>query len=218
METADPFVLCVDLDGVVGDYNGFFRPFVAERLGLPLEDLGPQIAWNYEDCGWGIRNYEHFLELHGAAVLEGRMFRKMPVMAGASEALWTLSDEGFHIRVVTHRLVRHWQHDLVMADTAAWLQQPSEQDPDKPRIPYRDIAFLGQKADLSGTVMIDDAPHNVLALRAARARGKPAPEPIVFSQPYNADIDGPRAYDWSEVIDLVRAKRDWMNSNPLAAD
>lgn len=218
MDSSDTFILCVDLDGVVADYNGFFRPFCAERLGIPVDELGPQTSWNYEECGWGIRNGEHFLELHTAAVVEGRMFRKMPVVPGASEALWELSDEGFHIRVVTHRLVRHWQHDLVMADTASWLQQPAAHDSNKPMIPYRDIAFLGKKADLSGDVIVDDAPHNVLALRAARQRGKPAPEPIIFSHPYNEHIDGPRAYDWEDVKRLVRAKRDWLASNPLAAD
>ena len=29
---------------------------------------------------------------------------------------------------------------------------------------------------------------------------------IVFDQPYNRDIDGPRATDWAEVEDLVGAR------------
>lgn len=215
MNEPDPFVLCVDVDGVIGDYNGFFRPFVATTLGLDESTFEEQGSWEYTATNWGIRDREHYTELHHAAV-EAGMFRDMPAVDGASEALWELSDEGFHIRVVTHRLVGHWRHDRVVADTVAWLQQPSPTSPDRPLIPYRDLAFMGFKADVAGDVIVDDAPHNVEALRAARERGRPAPEPIVFDHPYNRHVEGPRALNWTDVKRLVRAKRAWTASNPLA--
>ena len=76
-----------------------------------------------------------------------------------------------------------------MSDTVNWL--------DESRIPYRDICFLGDKPEVGAHLYIDDAPHNVDALRAA------GNDVIVFEQPYNTDLDGPRASGWVEVEDLV---------------
>ncbi|HEY4377427.1 MAG TPA: hypothetical protein VGM93_09720, partial [Acidimicrobiales bacterium] len=51
--------------------------------------------------------------------------------------------------------------------------------------------------EVEADAYIDDAPHNVDALRAT---GNPV---IVFEQPYNAGLDGPRARGWDEVEALV---------------
>jgi len=65
------------------------------------------------------------------------------------------------------------------------------------KIPYRDICFLGAKPQVEADVYIDDAPHNVEALRAT---GNPV---IVFDQPYNAEMSGPRATNWAQVEEIV---------------
>jgi 5'-nucleotidase len=117
------------------------------------------------------------------------MFATMPVIAGAAEALWRLSDAGGWIRIITHRLYVHWGHAKAIADTATWL--------DTHRIPYRDLCFLGKKPQVEASAYIDDAPHNVEQLRSA---GNTV---ITFEQPYNRDIDGLRAANWSEVEAIV---------------
>jgi 5'-nucleotidase len=82
---------------------------------------------------------------------------------------------------------RHVRHD---AGTAAWL--------DANRIPYRDLCFLGAKPQVEADAYIDDAAHNIEALRRA---GNTV---IVFDQPYNRHItDGPRARTWAEVETIV---------------
>ena len=63
-----------------------------------------------------------------------------------ANALWALNDVDVHIRIVTHRLVHNWAHDLVVADTVRWLQMPCSDG--RPRVPYRDICFVGQKQTL----------------------------------------------------------------------
>ncbi|MCP3934124.1 MAG: hypothetical protein GY708_01995 [Actinomycetia bacterium] len=185
MPTAS-FVLGVDLDGVCADHTFAFRAIVAEELGVDPEDLPLQRSWGFNEWGLGEGDFER---LHRIAVLQRRMFRDMPVVAGAPETLWRLSDAGIWIRIITHRLYVNWGHAIAIADTAEWL--------DRQRLPYRDICFLGAKPEVEADLYIDDAPHNVEALRA---HGN---QVIAFAQPYNTDVAGPRAESWAEVEEMV---------------
>jgi hypothetical protein len=123
------------------------------------------------------------------------MFRWMPPMPDVAETLWHLSDLGVWIRLITHRLYVSWGHAIAVGDTVHWL--------DEVGIPYRDLCFLGQKPEVEADAYLEDAPHNVRSLRAA---GNTV---IVFDQPYNRDLDGPRVGDWPSagalVVDLLAA-------------
>ena len=180
------FILGVDLDGVCGDHEEAFRQVVAAERGVEPSSLPAQTSWNYYE--WGLDD-DAFLDLHRRGVLDYRMFRDMPVLDGVSEALWRLSDAGVWIRLITHRLYANWGHAVAVADTVAWL--------DAAGIPYRDLCFLGQKPQVEADVYVDDAPHNIEALREA---GNAV---IVYDQPYNRELEGPRARSWSEVEAIV---------------
>jgi 5'-nucleotidase len=180
------FILGVDLDGVCGDYTAALRAVVAERKGLGPDELPLPRSWDFRE--WGLTS-EEFNRFHEAAVLEHGIFRTMPVMEGAADALWRLSDAGVWIRIITHRLYLNWGHAAAVADTVAWL--------DDVGIPYRDLCFLGTKPQVEADCYIEDAPHNVAALRSSGAYV------IVFDQPYNGALEGPRAADWSEAETLV---------------
>ena len=117
------------------------------------------------------------------------MFRAMPVMPGAPEALWRLSDAGVWIRIITHRLYVNWGHAIAVSDTVEWL--------DHNAIPYRDICFLGRKPEVEADCYVDDSPDVVAALRD---EGNTV---IVFDAPYNAHLEQPRATTWEEVEHLV---------------
>ena len=181
-----PFVFGVDLDGVVADYTAGFREVVAAELGRELATLPLERSWDFEE--WGI-TAEELERLHQFAVTEVRMLADHPVNAGAADPLWRLSDAGVWIRVVTHRLYANWGHATAIADTVTWL--------DANHVPYRDICFLGAKPEVEADCYVDDAPHNITALRAD------GNDVIVFDQPYNRAFDGPRATDWDEVEMLV---------------
>lgn len=182
------FILGVDLDGVCGDHTAAFRSVVAAELGVSEATLGPQQRWDFAD--WGV-GPDQFLDLHRSAVLEHRMFATMAVLPGCAEVLWRLSDAGAWIRLITHRLYANWGHAVAVGDTVAWL--------DEAGIPYRDICFLGNKPQVEADLYLDDAPHNVEELRREGNRV------IVFDQPYNGHVDGPRARDWAEVEEQVMA-------------
>jgi len=189
VSTSSGFILGVDLDGVCGDYTGALRAVVVERTGADPATLPLERSWDFSEWGLSVPQFE---QLHRAAVLEHRIFRTMPAMDGAAETLWRLSDAGVWIRIITHRLYVNWGHATAVADTVDWL--------DAVGIPYRDLCFLGAKPQVEADCYIDDAPHNVLALRETGARV------IVYDQPYNRDVPGPRAADWAEVEDLVGAR------------
>jgi 5'-nucleotidase len=183
---ADEFVLVVDLDGVCGDHAEAFRRVVADVRGIEPGELAPQQTWDFVE--WGLERDE-FERLHQHAVMERRMFRTMPVVPGAAAALWRLSDAGVWIRLITHRLYTNWGHATAVADTVAWL--------DEHAIPYRDLCFLGDKPQVEADAYLDDAPHNIEALRASGAVA------AVFDQPYNAGVVGPRVVGWAEAEQWV---------------
>jgi len=186
MNEPKPFVLGVDLDGVCGDYNQAFREVLAQERGIATNDLPVARTWDFDE--WDL-DADAFLAVHERAVLEHRMFATMPAVEGVSDALWRLSDAGVWIRIVTHRLCQNWSHAVTVSDTVSWL--------DHHKIPYRDLCFLGDKPEVGADAYIDDAPHNIAALRSAGATA------IVFGQPYNLDVEGPRAESWAEVETLV---------------
>jgi 5'-nucleotidase len=173
---------------VCGDHTAAFRQVVATELGVDPGTLGPQSTWSFAE--WGLDDAE-FLRLHRKGVLEHRMFRTMPVLPGAADALWRLSDAGVWIRLITHRLYANWGHAVAVGDTVAWL--------DEHGIPYRDLCFLGQKPQVEADAYVDDAPHNITELRATGGTV------IIYDQPYNRDLPGLRAGSWTEVEQHVVA-------------
>jgi len=181
------FILGVDLDGVVANHTARFREIMAELRGVDEDTMPMERSWDFHEWGFGPDDYALY---HRTAVMEHDMFRTMPVIEGAADALWRLSDAGIWIRIITHRLYVHWGHEKAVADTAAWLDIHS--------IPYRDLCFLGAKPQVEANAYIDDAPHNIEQLRAA---GNTV---IAFEQPYNRDIDeGPTASSWAQVEEIV---------------
>ena len=180
------FVLGVDLDGVCADYTEAFAQVVAAERGVPIDSLTREVSWDFAE--WDL-DREEFLRLHRLGVQERHMFATMSALDGVADALWRLSDAGVWIRIITHRLVTNWGHARIVSDTVEWL--------DTNRIPYRDLCFLGAKPEAQADAYVEDAPHNVAALRAG---GNTV---VVFDQPYNRELDGPRAASWAEAEAVI---------------
>jgi len=200
----DDFVLAVDLDGVCADHAAAFARVVAAERGIDPAELVAQRTWNFHE--WGLTD-DDFDRFHRLGVLEHRMFRHMPVVTGAAESLWRLSDAGVWIRIVTHRLYANWGHAIAVGDTVEWL--------DTVGIPYRDLCFLGRKPEVEADLYVEDAPHNLDELAAA------GNQVVIFDQPYNQEVPGRRARDWAEVEAMVteaRLARGQAVQQPLPLD
>lgn len=180
------FVLAVDLDGVCAQHTEAFRKIVAREKNISEDELPLLRSWSFVE--WGFTEGE-FEAMHRIAVQDYRMFRDIEPIQNCSEALWRLSDAGIWIRVVTHRLYTSWGHRVTVSDTVEWL--------DRQRIPYRDICFLADKSMVNADAYIEDAPHNIEAIRAVGGHV------ITFDQPYNRHLEGPRAHDWLEAEEMI---------------
>lgn len=193
-----PFVLGVDLDGVCANFEAAFRRVVAAELDVDDSSLGVQTTWEFSDSGWPIRGREHFMDLNRAGIDKHEMYKVMEPIAGASDTLWRLSDDGVHIRIITHRLLVPWSHVRAATDTVGWLEQVRSDG--RPLIPYRDLCFMADKTAVGADLYIDDAPHNIIGLRSAGC------EVICFDTEYNRSIEGLRARNWDEVETIVRSR------------
>ena len=181
------FVLGVDLDNSMADYEGGMRRRVARMRGISSADLPPVTDWGLAACGW-FATQEEYLAAHIAAVNDG-LYGSLPIYPGAADMLRELRGDGVRVRIITAReatLVRSG------ADTFWWL--------DRHRVEIDDIAFTGDKAGVEFDLIVEDSPPQIESIRAA---GR---EVLIYDQPYNRYLDGPRAYDWYDVADEVRAR------------
>lgn len=177
-------VMDLDLDGVCADYTEAMRQWLV-HAGRMAADMHPDMR-HYEmtsATGWPFQSVEEYKQAHREAEAN-HLYATMPVIQGAPEALQRLADEHVYIRVVTHRLFVSGQHQIVVSDTAKWL--------DDNHIPYMSLCFTGLKDTMHATIHIDDSPANILALRQA------GEHVVVFDQPYNRQLDGPRLSAWDE--------------------
>ncbi|WP_297006583.1 5' nucleotidase, NT5C type [uncultured Corynebacterium sp.] len=180
-------VLGLDVDGVIADYAGGLRPYAASDFGVIADGLPEPDIYSIVDA-WPFSDYAHYRRVHRAAV-EAGLYRSLPLIPGAAEAIRELSTAGVHVRIVTHRLFIGGQHARVVSDTVAWLE--------KHRIPYMSLCFTGLKDSVGAHVYVEDSPANIAALRE---EGWPV---FVADQKYNREVDGPRITDWSEGVGQI---------------
>jgi 5'(3')-deoxyribonucleotidase len=193
------FVLGVDLDGVCADFYGGLKPVAAEWLGVDLATLPDRVSWTLPE--WGVdRAPGGYDALHRFAVTQRELFKRLPPMPGAAQALRRLSAQDVRIRIITHRLFIKYFHQVAVRQTIEWL--------DFHDIPYWDLCFMREKAAVGADLYIEDSPENVARLRAQGLRT------IVFSNSTNEHLPGPRARSWDEAAELVLAqKAAWEREN-----
>lgn len=186
------FVLGVDLDGVCADFYGGLKPVAAEWLGVDVASLPDRVSWTLPE--WGVdRAPGGYDALHRFAVTQRELFRRLPPMPGAPQALREISAHDVRIRIITHRLFIKYFHQVAVRQTIEWL--------DYHDIPYWDLCFMREKAAVGADLYVEDSPENVARLRTQELKT------IVFSNSTNEHLAGPRAHGWEEVVDLVLAEK-----------
>src|SRR5688572_3238424 len=189
-----PFVLGVDLDGVVADFYAKIREVAAEWMAVPFESLTEEVTYGLPE--WGLEAFGSYEELHLFAMRERGLFRTVTPISGAPAALRRLSASGVRIRIITHRLYIGNFHRETIAQTTEWL--------DHHGIPYWDLCFMKDKAAVGADLYVEDSPKNVLALQKA------GHDTIIFENSTNRGIDGLRATSWSDVEFIVSERlRSW---------
>jgi 5'(3')-deoxyribonucleotidase len=183
-------VIGVDLDGVCADFYGRMREVAAEWFEKPLSQLTRDVEYGLRQ--WGVSNKEQYESLHRFAVTQRELFSTQKMMPGARRYLRRLSDEGYRIRIITHRLTIRYFHGAAVRQTIDWL--------DHYGIPYWDLCFMKQKDQVGADIYVEDTPENVEQLRR---RGHYA---ICFANSTNRHISAPRAATWRDVYDLIKKR------------
>ena len=178
-------VIGVDLDGVCADFYGRMREITAEWFECDPADLSTDVSYGLEE--WGVLDYE---SLHRFAVTQRDLFKTEKIMPGARKYLRKLSDEGYRIRVISHRLFIPYFHATAVQQTVDWL--------DKNGIPYWDLCFMKEKDQVGADVYIEDNPDNIMKLRASGLTT------ICFANSSNKHIGPPRGADWAEIYQLIK--------------
>jgi 5'(3')-deoxyribonucleotidase len=182
-------VLGVDLDGVCADFYARMREVASEWFEKPIDELTTEVTYGLPE--WGIENTDQYRSLHRFAVTARNLFGTVPMIPGARRVLRRLSDEGYHIRIITHRLFIQYFHAMAVQQTIEWL--------DSRGIPYFDLCFMKEKDQVGADIYIEDSPNNIERLRARKLYT------ICFANSTNTNIAGPRAQSWDQVYELIKA-------------
>jgi 5'(3')-deoxyribonucleotidase len=116
------------------------------------------------------------------------------MIPGARKTLRSLSDEQYHIRIITHRLFIYYFHALAVKQTIEWL--------DHHGIPYHDLCFMKEKEQVGADIYVEDSPINVMSLRTRDLYT------ICFSNSTNKQIGDPKAESWDDVYKLIKSFSD----------
>ncbi|MGB0130222.1 5' nucleotidase, NT5C type [Chlorobium sp.] len=182
-------VIGVDLDGVCADFYRRMREIAAEWFEKSIDELPVDVSYGLGE--WGVLDRNQYESLHRFAVTQRELFSSMEMVPGARKYLRRLSDDGYRIRIITHRLFIHYFHASAVQQTVEWL--------DSRGIPYWDLCFMKEKEQVGADIYIEDTPANVLQLRE---KGLCT---ICFANSTNPHIEAPRASSWEEVYAMVRA-------------
>ena len=182
-------VIGVDLDGVCADFYGRMREIAAEWFEKPLRLLTRDVEYGLKQ--WGVASQEQYESLHRFAVTQRDLFSTQKMIPGARRYLRRLSDEGYRIRIITHRLTIRYFHGAAVRQTIDWL--------DYHGIPYWDLCFMKEKDQVGADIYVEDTPENLKRLR----RGHYA---ICFANSTNRDIPAPRAATWRDVYQLIKGR------------
>jgi 5'(3')-deoxyribonucleotidase len=180
----------IDLDGVCYPFVDEFRNWMKRNYSFADRDLRAT-QWNFfEDWGMSAREFNAQLE---RAHDESALWHYAHPTEGAANALYDLA-EGHTIHIVTHRpeyakqTTEHWLHDQ--------------------RLTYSELIFAEDKTKWGLDVLLDDAPHNILAARAAGIRA------ITFDQPWNQHVTGERVKSWAGFVAAIKGEQhnDWVRT------
>jgi 5'(3')-deoxyribonucleotidase len=183
-------VLGIDLDGVCADFYGRMREIAAEWFEVEINTLTEKPSYGLDE--WGIKNPSQYEQLHRFAITQRGLFRTAEPIVGARSTLRRLSDEGYRIRIITHRLFIDFFHQDAVSQTIEWL--------DCYGIPYSDLCFMKDKDQVGADVYVDDAPINIERLRAHSHHA------ICFGNSTNVHVVEPRATSWADVYRLVKTR------------
>ena len=179
-------LILFDQDGVLADFERGFHDAWNVRMAnrypaLPLE----------QRCSFYVRDdypdtYRNDVK---AIYLAQGFYRDLPVIQGAVEAIMALLELGHDVRICTSPLN---QYRYCLPEKYEWVERHLGADFVHRMIVTKD------KTVVLGDVLVDDKP-------AVTGTRMPAWQHVIFDQPYNRQVDGPRMTwaNWNTVLPAI---------------
>jgi 5'(3')-deoxyribonucleotidase len=146
--------IIIDLDNVVYDFVRSMAQHLrySGAVDYPVDELMLKYKnWSFwED--WNIPKGE-FMRWWRLGVEDGSIYGEGPLIPGARNAMWRLSDAEWHIIIATSRFNLFGMHDTVAMNTVRWLREEN--------IPYRELMFTGSKTLVQADAIVDDRADNM---------------------------------------------------------
>jgi 5'(3')-deoxyribonucleotidase len=179
--------ILIDMDDVLGlCVNKLIRQLnKTHTLGLHMRDI---TCWNLRTCIQ--ERYPDISEAKIFSPLNSQgFFRNLKVVAGAQQVVRELG-KNHELVIVTNLPLVEEASRYYMEDKLEWIKKYFPQF-----IESRNVVFTKNKYLVDGDILIDDAPHNILAFHK---------KAIVFSRPWNQHINHlPRAETWYDIPSLI---------------
>lgn len=160
--------ILVDLDNVVYPWSWVMANLVGERKGVSPNALYETYKSWYIWDDWNMTKGE-FDWIWEQGIRDGVLWGEGQPLPGAVDGLWRLSDQEWHIHIVTDRLNKFRLHDKAVMNTVQWLADNS--------IPYRSLSFTNDKSSIWAHAIVDDNPRNLVR--------HPAADKFLFPAPHN---------------------------------
>ena len=175
-------LILIDQDGVLADFErGFHAAWNAKGHEHPILPVHERRTFYIRD------DYPTHIRQEVEAVYTAPgFFRELPPVEGAIEALSELMKLGHEVRICTSPL-NQYRHCL--PEKYEWIERHLGPDFVSRMIVTKD------KTLIQGDILIDDNPM-VNGLRPASWKH------VIFDQPYNRHVDGPRMTwkNWREIL------------------
>jgi hypothetical protein len=205
-EPVNPIV-CVDVDGTMGDYHGHFLNFAWDYLGRTHggDEYDGSIAFSrycMDAFGIDLATYRQVK----LAYRQGGMKRTMPIFDGAHALCWAIRDAGAELWITTTR--PYLSLDNIVPDTVEWCRRHE--------IKYDGMLFdenkygeFAKRVETERVVaVLDDLPEMYDVAAMTMYYGHDVP--ILVTGRYNRAIRRPLMCDLDSACDIVMARiRDW---------
>jgi len=188
-------IINIDMDGCVYNFEDAMRAYAGKLLDRELPPWNQWDAWK----DWGITPAV-WKRIFRSGVDSGEIWGQGAPYPGAFDALWALSDDEWHIRILTTRLVHNFDYAQAVKLTADWLEANG--------MPYRSLAVIGGEDDTKlhykAEALVDDKTETVNMWSMI------FPGAIILNRPWNLSREAfstvHRAEGWSDVLSILGVK------------
>lgn len=184
--------IAIDLDGVCYNFIHTLREYLILKTGKPRSAFPPEVTWWFFLNEWEM-TMDEYIHWTTIGINENEIFWRGPEIPDALWGVQELYRAGYYIKFITARGSR--KPDIAKKceqATLFWLNSHG--------FPYDEVIVSSDKTNYEFDLLIDDSPTNQAECVASNRNV------LIFEQPYNQDVVGPRAKNWFEVVQYVKEK------------